>query len=284
MQRSLLIVTILCGINNIFCSAQSTDYLPVDSIKIEQWLTEAENLGKESNILIHFSLTMKGTPYVANTLDRNDDEHLVVNIREIDCTTFVENILALAWCYKAHKTSFRDFCLYLRMIRYCKGQVGYINRLHYFSDWIRDNQAMGIVRERTLPSPPFSAIQTLNLNYMSCHWELYPMLKKHPEWLEAIGKQERSLSGTRHTFIPKRQLRQVDTIKDIIRDGDIIAIVTSKSGLDFSHLGIAIWQKGQLHMIHASKTHGKVIVDPLPLIDYLYRQTSQLGIRVITLP
>ncbi len=38
-----------------------------------------------------------GTPYVVGTLETKRGEHLVVNLREFDCVTFVENVVALAW-------------------------------------------------------------------------------------------------------------------------------------------------------------------------------------------
>jgi hypothetical protein len=38
-----------------------------------------------------------GTPYVAGILETKKAEHLVVNLREHDCVTFVENVVALVW-------------------------------------------------------------------------------------------------------------------------------------------------------------------------------------------
>lgn len=35
-----------------------------------------------------------GTPYVAATLERGDEEQLIINREEVDCTTFVEYVLA----------------------------------------------------------------------------------------------------------------------------------------------------------------------------------------------
>ena len=35
-----------------------------------------------------------GTPYVANTLEDEGSEELVINKQEVDCTTFVEYVLA----------------------------------------------------------------------------------------------------------------------------------------------------------------------------------------------
>ena len=77
-------------------------------------------------------------------------ERLVVNLREFDCFTFVENVVALAWLLKSREKSFEGFRRLLRKIRYRNGRLqGYSSRLHYFSDWIHDNQKKGIVRDVT---------------------------------------------------------------------------------------------------------------------------------------
>ena len=48
----------------------------------------------------------------------------------------------------ANKKTFADYCHVLQMLRYRQGQLtDYTSRLHYFSDWIIDNTAMGFVRE-----------------------------------------------------------------------------------------------------------------------------------------
>ena len=69
-----------------------------------------------------------------------------------------------------------------------------------------------------------------------------------------------------------------------IRDGDIIAITTSKAGLDVSHVGFAVWGKdGRLHLLNASSIHKKVILEPMTLYQYMQKHPSQTGIRVIRL-
>ena len=91
-----------------------------------------------------------GTPYRAGTLETKGAEHLVVNLREHDCFTFVENVVALAWLVKSREKSFDAFRRVLLKIRYRQGRLqGYSSRLHYFSDWIHDNQKKGIVRDVT---------------------------------------------------------------------------------------------------------------------------------------
>ena len=70
-------------------------------------------------------------------------------------------------------------------------------------------------------------------------------------------------------------------VLETIHDGDILAIVTRKKGLDTSHLGFAVWQKGCLHLLNASSIHKKVVLEPMTLSEYMKKHPSQLGVRVV---
>ena len=48
------------------------------------------------NAMLKYGLNFLKTPYVAHTLEVNEEEKLVVNFDEVDCTTFVEYVLALS--------------------------------------------------------------------------------------------------------------------------------------------------------------------------------------------
>ena len=67
----------------------------------------------------------------------------------------------------------------------------------------------------------------------------------------------------------------------MIHNGDIIAIVTNKKGLDTSHLGIAIWHTNGLHMLNASQIREKVVEEAMTLRQYMEKHPSQLGIRIV---
>ena len=69
-------------------------------------------------------------------------------------------------------------------------------------------------------------------------------------------------------------------LRKTVHDGDIIAIVTVKKGLEISHIGIAAWHKDGLHMLNASSLYHKVVEDHNLLRTYLSKQTSALGIRI----
>lgn len=265
----------------LFSQAATPDYWRSDSVKVVRLLERAARLPHTTNHMTWFARQLCGLPYVAKTLEANDDERLVVNLRQMDCTTYVETVLALTRCASQRKTSFADYCDNLRLIRYCDGNIDYPDRLHYFTYWIQDNVRMGIVEDIQGPNPPFTAVQTVRANYMTTHTEAYPMLLKRPEWVDAIRHMEDTISGRRHRYIPKTQLADSPLLRQTIHDGDIIVILTSKKGLDTSHIGIAAWHTDGLHMLNASSVRHKVVEEPMLLSTYMARHPSQTGIRIV---
>ena len=107
-------------------------YTKTDSIKVMKLLEQGKKLSKGKNIILFYARQLIGVPYVAQTLEVNKQEQLIVNLRQLDCTTYVENVLALTLCTENKKLpTFADFCYYLRMLRYEGGKVDYPTRLHY---------------------------------------------------------------------------------------------------------------------------------------------------------
>lgn len=276
--RTLAIIVFGC----IFLSANAQpQYTKADSTKIVNWLSEAQSLPDNTNLMLHFANKFIDVPYVAHTLEVNDRERLVVNLRQLDCTTYVENVLAFALCAKRHLCSFKDFCEMLKQIRYIKGYIGYTTRQHYFSVWIEDNTSDGFVNEVQEPNPPFTKVQRVNVGYMTSHVQSYKMLNNHREWVPYIRKQEQAITGKEYRYIPKSVVGNNELMKKAVRSGDIIAIVTQLGGLDIAHVGIAVWHKDGLHMINASSLHKKVIDEPKTLFQYLQNHKSHLGIRIL---
>ena len=107
------------------------------------------------------------------------------------------------------------------------------------------------------------------------------MLKNNPELVKPIAEMESRLSGNVYRYIPKASIANTQLFRSTIHDGDIIAITTSKSGLDTSHIGIAVWHKDGLHMLNASQIHKKVVEEPMTLYQYMRKHPSQNGIRIV---
>ena len=250
---------------------------------LQEFVPQRQQLTNDQ-LIIKIARKFIEVPYVAHTLDINEDEKLVVNLHGLDCTTYVEAVTALTLCVKKGETRFSDYVRQLEQLRYRGGKMSYVNRLHYFHWWQEDNERMGFVKEIDSPNPPFSAVQTLKINYMSQNARLYDMLKNHPERIAELKKLEDATNGTKLRYIPKNLLNNSKLLREVIRDGDILAIVTSKRELDTTHLGFAIWHKDGLHLMNASnlRKNGNKVVDPVEtLYDYMIARPANLGIRVV---
>lgn len=257
---------------------------PDDKGRVERLLQMGVKLPQDENLALFFARKFIGKPYVGHTLDQDKEEGLVVNTEQLDCTTYVENVVALTMCARRQQTRFEDFCRALVEVRYIEGEVAYTARQHYFTIWIEDNIKDGIVANIPLPSAPLSAIRTPYVDYMTTHVASYDMLNAHREWLPMIKALEQKVNKTSFSYIPKEQLARSERYKEYIHDGDIIGIVTNDKGLDISHVGFAVWHEDGLHLMHASSSqrNGKCVVDdPMPLYQYLKNQTKSVGIRVV---
>lgn len=254
-----------------------------DSLRVVDLLQRGCALEKGANLMLWYGKEFIGTPYKAQTLEINPTEELVVNLRAMDCTTFVETVAALTLTTREGSTSFADFRKNLQRLRYHLGLLdGYASRNHYFQWWIESNRLMGLVEEIR---PTFGARpMTLHLNYMSRHVNSYPMLKDDLAAQRLISEHEKASSNRKVYYLPKSEVGKDAKTLGFIESGDILVITTSKEGLDCSHIGIAVWGRdGKLHLLNASQIRKKVVVEPLTLYDYMQQHPSQTGIRIIRL-
>ena len=216
------------------------------------------------------------TPYKSNTLNTADGEKLIVNLRELDCVTFVENVLALAFLPEYTSSSEDAFKKNLQKIRYRDGIIeDFTSRLHYSSDWLYEMQQNLLLKDITADLGGIK--QTKEINFMSGHHELYPALKNNPQLLTKIKNMEDSINKRTRYYIPKSD---IDKVYSKIKAGDIILITTNIAGLDTSHLGIAILYNGTIHLLHASSEYKKVMISLSPLKEYMAGIRSQSGIII----
>lgn len=252
-----------------------------------------------SDLLAHIGERFVGTPYQPHTLELAGPERLVINLEALDCVTFVENVLVLArlaWSAMPaseatagsdavasrgagplddpdrFQAAYRDE---LTHVRYRGGELdGYASRLHYFSEWIADNETSGLVDaiSRDLggvadPSP---------IDFMSTHPDAYRQLAD-PDVLAAIARMEASLGQVERYYIPTDA---IDAAAAGIRDGDIIAATSTVPGLDIAHTGIAFWRDGTLRLMHAPLVGSHVQISEESLAERIARIGGQDGIMV----
>jgi hypothetical protein len=227
-------------------------------------------------VIIEIGRSFIGTEYLAHALEVPGEERLIVNMRGLDCVSFCENVLVLARCIKKGGMTFEDYKNELQFIRYRGGVIDrYPSRLHYFTDYIYDNELKRVWKNVTkeIGGEPYRK----KINFMSTHPELYRQLREHPEFVDVIRKQEEEITKRDHFFVSKVNLQKhVHALKN----GDMLAITTSIAGLDVSHTGIAVWQNGNLHMMHAPDVGYNVMITKDPLVDYLMRNRKQTGVII----
>ncbi len=252
-------------------------YQAKDKEILEQVLNlySAEKETTTSDLMLKVGGFFQETPYVAHTLEK-EDEQLVINLREMDCTTFAENCLAISRTLKSESHTFDQFCAELQFIRYRDGLInGYPSRLHYFCDWIFNNAQANLVKDMSeeIVQTPFPK----QVNFMSSHPDSYRQLKDSIPLVEAIAAQEKEISARKMFFIPESKIAELESK---LMDGDIAGITTEIEGIAIQHVVILVRQDGRIHLLHASSKAEKVVLSDLTLEEYLLNSKTASGIML----
>lgn len=230
-----------------------------------------------SDIIITVGKSFTGTEYVAGTLDKNTkSEKLVIKISGLDCVTFVENTLAISRIIKRGNFDFDSYKDELTKIRYRDGEInGYSSRLHYFTDWIYDNEKKGIVADITKSIGGIPYYKTIN--FMSSHADSYKQLADNSDIVDEMKDIEKKMNRRDLYYIKKSE---VDDYYESLQSGDIIATTTNIEGLDVTHTGFIYKKNGKTLFLHASITKGEIIISKEELKEYLKGNKKQTGIIV----
>jgi len=278
IYKSLLSLLIIIFPFNLEAQIFSDEDVDICNSKFE--LAVDKNLSSQpiGEVMIEIGKSFLGTDYEAHTLEKDGDEQLVIDLTGLDCTTFLENVLVFARCIKKREITFNDYINELEFIRYRNGVIDqYPSRLHYFTDWIYDNEKKGVVKDITKEIGGEEL--KLNLNFMSSHPEYYRQLKDNPDFVCAIKEQEKEINKREHYFIPQNNISAID---DKIENGDLLAFTSSIKGLDVNHVGIAIrMDDGKIHVLHAPMPGTKVQISELNLSVYVNKLEKDTGIIVI---
>ncbi|MBP1128520.1 MULTISPECIES: DUF1460 domain-containing protein [Serratia] len=188
-----------------------------------------------------------GTAYVANMLVGSQDtpEKLVIDFRGLDCFTYIDYVDALS---QANNQA--DFVQRLIHIRYANGDINFLQRKHFFTDW--SHQAKTNVTDITATLSPHSVTLTKNLNQKSDGSSYLPGLKN----------VQRSITYLPSDFIDDHVLAQLHT-------GDYIGIYTNLAGLDVTHTGIYIMTPNGPVLRNASSRKENMQVVDSPFMDYV---------------
>ncbi|SIS88918.1 N-acetylmuramoyl-L-alanine amidase-like domain-containing protein [Belliella pelovolcani] len=247
--------------------------------KLDGYLEKASRIEKgkyspnELNIII--GSWMLGTPYVEKTLEIPGDEKLVINLVGLDCTTYLETVIGLSRIVHNGTIDFESYERALEKIRYRDGKLGaYPDRLHYFSDWLYENEQKGIIKDITAEIG--GQFYTNQPSFMSENTQYYPQLSS-PAYINDIKAIEALIAKRSYHYILKSDIKKHESN---IKSGDLIAITSSLNNLDIVHVGFAIEKAGRIHLLHASTRSMQVEITAVPLADYIQNNKSQTGIMV----
>ena len=230
-----------------------------------------------NEIIVEIGKTFLGTKYVGGILDLPESENLVINFESLDCVSFYENSLAISFAIKKGNFNFEGFKNELKNIRYRDGIInGYSSRLHYTTDYFFDNDKRNnfkVVTEKIIDKIYLEKIKQ-PINFMSQNKNLYKNISDEKIFSE-IKKIEENISSRSINFIPKKFIDKAD-----LKNGDIIGITAKIKGLDVSHTGIVVLEKGEARLLHASQKNLKVEITNESLKNYLLKNSTQTGIIV----
>ncbi|MEG4271012.1 MULTISPECIES: N-acetylmuramoyl-L-alanine amidase-like domain-containing protein [unclassified Microcoleus] len=252
---------------------------PEDIARFEQVVQYAkqQNLHDRSigEIVQAIADNFLGKPYAAGLLDKSGEEKLIVTLNKFDCVLFVETVLAIARGVAVQDYNYQNFVNRIEEQRYLNGKMnGYCSRLHYFSEWINDNQKRQTVENITAELGGVPMNKTLN--FMSQHRSSYPQMLKDEATYQCIVSQEADLAKTTVNYIPTNRIKSVYSQ---LKPGDIVAVATDVKGLDVTHTGLVYRNPdGNMGLIHASPA-GEVTV-AYDLQRYISRVESAIGIVV----
>lgn len=178
--------------------------------------------------------------YIESTLigDINTPEAFVINLKGVDCFTFIDYIEAMRL-----SGSFQEFKVNLRKVRYKSGIVAFENRNHFFTDWREFNSDfIDDITEEIGAQRTIKVQKTLNEKEDGTYF------------IPGVHPVPREIK-----YIPSAVID--DSVLNKLSIGDYIGIYSNKQGLDVSHVGIVVKEGDKTYLRHASslKKHRKVV-------------------------
>ncbi len=231
------------------------------------------------SLMQEVGLYFQGRPYLEAPLDQDGAESLTPRFDGFDCVTFVETALALGRGVIASDTTYAGFVQRLADQRYRNGsKLGYCSRLHYFTDWLAENEAQGTIR--LLDEELGGRVLTDTLDFMSSHRSSYDRFATNDSLFACVQGMEQRLQE-RQRLDPVRYVPQdsIRAVYDKLQGGDIVGLVTSVEGLDVAHTGLVYaHDDGGRGLLHASLSDGVVVSSDLQ--GYVEKIDHQIGMVV----
>lgn len=274
--RSRSVMWLVCGFAALAISARAEP----STAKLASWysaLGEPRPSESFGHYLTRTARLQHGVKYEENS-EPPGEETLDVSVDAFECVSFIESTLAVARCAWESEPTASCFVRELEATRYRSGRMGdYASRLHYFVDWIGDNEGRGRLVNMTasLGGEPvqkdFFYITERVLKRSEMKKDDLVSLTKEMQTTEA------RLSATTHAVLTRQS---APPVLSELEDGDLVAFVRERPGLLVHHAGFVYWANGTPRLLHASSYHGRVVITVRDLTNYLLRRPERRGVIV----
>ncbi|MFC4373451.1 N-acetylmuramoyl-L-alanine amidase-like domain-containing protein [Nocardia halotolerans] len=196
-------------------------------------------------LINRLSARLLGTPYGANMLigSATQPEQLVVDLRRVDCFTFLDYIEAAS-----RSTDREEFVTELVATRYTDRRVEFTHRKHFFTDWARTERVAATDVTATLSAAARTTTKHLNAK------------ADGTTYLPGLPVVDRAI-----THIPSAAVD--GAVVAGLRTGDFVGAYTPAAGLDVTHVGILVHTTAGPVLRNASSLDAYRVVDT-PLLDY----------------
>ena len=205
-------------------------------------------------------------------------ETIDANVDAFECVSFIESTLAVARCAWESEPTASCFVRELEATRYRSGHMGdYASRLHYFVDWIGDNESRG----RLVNMTAALGGEPVRKDFFYITERVLERSDVQEDDLASLTREMRTtearLSATRHAVLTRQS---APPVLSELEDGDLVAFVRERPGLLVNHAGFVYWANGTPRLLHASSYHGRVVITVKDLTNYLLRRPERRGVIV----
>ena len=279
LSRSRSVTWLVCG----FCVLAISARAEQPATKLASWynaLGEPRPSESFGRYLARTARVQHGVKY-ADISERPGAETLDVNVDAFECISFIESTLAVARCAWESERNESCFVRELEATRYRGGRMGdYASRLHYFVDWIGDNESRGRLVNMTasLGGEPVQKDFFYISERVLKRWDMkedelasLKSLKSLKSMTHEMQTTEARLSATTHSVLTRES---APAVLSELKDGDLVAFVRERPGLLVHHAGFVYWANGTPRLLHASSYHARVVITVRDLTNYLLRRPS----------
>ena len=205
-------------------------------------------------------------------------ETMRIDLDAFECVSFIESAIAVARCAWSGEPDELCFTEDVEASRYRGGALGdYASRLHYFVDWIGDNEGRGRIENLTTS---LGGTPVQKDFYLITRREL-PKAALEQEELAAVTETllatEHRLSSASHDVLGRESAPEA---LRVLNDGDLVAFVRERPGLLVHHAGFVSWVNGSPRLVHASSYHQRVVITERDVTDYLLRRSERKGVII----